>query len=96
MDVPSARGMQQSAPIPLLDAKGLAAFLSISQRTLESLILQGNAPPFTRLGRQRRWRQEDVDAWLKAGASVAQDRLSTETAALLARSQSHEGPKMTR
>jgi excisionase family DNA binding protein len=96
VDVPSALVMQQNKPIPLLDAKGLAAFLSISQRTLESLILQGNAPPFTRLGRQRRWRQEDVDAWLKAGTSVTQDRLSTVAAALLARSQSPEGPKMTR
>lgn len=60
--------MQQQAATPLFDAATLAAFLRVSQRTLETLIVRGEAPPFVRLGRQRRWRHEDVQAWLEAAA----------------------------
>ncbi len=51
---------------PLLDARSLSNVLSISPRTLETLVARGEGPPYIRLGRQRRWRLEEVDAWIKA------------------------------
>lgn len=57
--------MQQTTFQPLLDARALSRFLSLSPRTLEALVARGEAPPYIWLGRQRRWRQEVVDAWLR-------------------------------
>lgn len=57
---------QQTAFSPLMDARALSLVLSISPRTLETIVARGEGPPFIRLGRQRRWRMEDVDAWIKA------------------------------
>jgi excisionase family DNA binding protein len=57
---------QQTAFSPLMDARALSLVLSISPRTLETIVARGEGPPFIRLGRQRRWRLEDVDAWIKA------------------------------
>lgn len=48
----------------LLDAKAVAKYLGVSLRTFETLIKAGNAPSFTRLGRQRRWRWEDIQDFL--------------------------------
>jgi len=50
----------------LIDARALSMILDISPRTLETIVARGEGPPFIRLGRQRRWRLEDVDAWIKA------------------------------
>lgn len=58
--------MQVSTNSPVLDAKLLAEYLRISRRTLESIVLSGEGPPFLKLGRQRRWRVVDVDAWIQA------------------------------
>lgn len=51
----------------LLDAKSVAKYLGVSLRTFETLIKDGNAPSFTRLGRQRRWRWEDIQYFLNHG-----------------------------
>jgi excisionase family DNA binding protein len=42
----------------------LAAMLRISRRSLESLIKEGNVPPYVRVGRMRRWDPEIVSRWL--------------------------------
>ena len=62
----SLAGIMQIVEItPLLDAKSLAGYLKVSTRTLETLLGRGEGPPFLKLGRQRRWRHVDVDAWLQ-------------------------------
>ena len=58
--------MQVAERDPLMDAKSLAGYLKVSTRTLENLLGRGEGPPFFRLGRQRRWRAVDVEAWLQA------------------------------
>ncbi len=57
--------MRQAEPTHLLDAKSLADYLKVSTRTLENMLVRGDGPPFLRLGRQRRWRPADVEAWLQ-------------------------------
>ena len=64
--------MQQAEPNPLLDAKSLSGYLKVSTRTLENMLLRGDGPPYLRLGRQRRWRPADVEAWLQARAECMQ------------------------
>jgi excisionase family DNA binding protein len=51
---------------PLLDAIDVAKILRVSKRTFESLVALGKGPPAMTIGRQRRWRQRDVDEWLEA------------------------------
>ncbi|KPC52279.1 hypothetical protein WG78_14510 [Amantichitinum ursilacus] len=62
----------------LIDAKTVAKMLLCSGKTLDSLIAAGEAPPFLRFGRVRRWRVEDVNAWIecriKAETSVNVDK----------------------
>lgn len=48
----------------LLGAADVAKHLSVSRRTFESLIKQGNAPDFVWIGHQRRWRPEDVEEFI--------------------------------
>lgn len=58
----------------LLDAADVAKHLGISRRTFESLIKKGCAPAYVRIGRQRRWRHEDIEAFLEKnlnGAAMA-------------------------
>lgn len=64
--------MQQAEPNHLLDAKSLAGYLKVSTRTLENMLLRGDGPPYLRLGRQRRWRPADVEAWLQERAECMQ------------------------
>ena len=54
-----------SLPKPMLTIVELAAFLNISVRKLEQLVHDGQAPPFARIGRQRRWRFSYVESWLQ-------------------------------
>jgi len=48
----------------LLDATEVAKHLGISRRTFEVLIKQGDAPSFVWIGRQRRWRPQDVEEFI--------------------------------
>lgn len=56
--------MQQPANSHLLTAAGVASYLQVSLRKLDSLISRGEGPPHLRIGRQRRWKLEDVRAWV--------------------------------
>lgn len=51
----------------LLTATDVAAFLRVSLRTFNRLHLAGEGPPHLRIGRQRRWRRSDVEAWIASG-----------------------------
>jgi len=50
----------------LLDAHQLTSMLGVSRRTLESIIEKKEGPAFIMIGRQRRWRPSDVDAWYES------------------------------
>lgn len=50
----------------LLDAHQLTTMLGVSRRTLESIIEKQEGPAFILIGRQRRWRPSDVDAWFES------------------------------
>lgn len=49
----------------LLDAHQVTALLGVSRRTLESLITRHEGPAYLTIGRQRRWRPMDVNAWIE-------------------------------
>jgi len=48
----------------LMSAKDVASRLAVSLRTFETMVSEGNAPPFARIGRLRKWRSEDVETWI--------------------------------
>lgn len=50
----------------LLDAHQLTSMLGVSRRTLETIIEKQEGPAFIMIGRQRRWRPSDVDAWYES------------------------------
>ena len=49
----------------LLDAHQVTALLGVSRRTLERLITRHEGPAYLKIGRQRRWRPVDVNAWIE-------------------------------
>jgi len=52
----------------MIDAKGLAAMLSLSKRQVFRLNSCGKIPAPIRIGGAVRWPAEEISAWLKAGA----------------------------
>ena len=63
--------MQRDAIDRLLSASEVAQMLGVSRRTFESLVAKRKVPIFIRVGRQRRWRQPDVQNWIAALAETA-------------------------
>ena len=57
---------------PLWDTNDYAAFVKRKRNTCEKDRLEGNGPPFIKVGRLVRYRPEDVRKWL-----FAQTRKST-------------------
>lgn len=52
----------------LIDKQALARRLNVGLRTLESMISGGKVPAAIRLaGRLVRWREDEIDAWVRAG-----------------------------
>lgn len=54
---------------PLLTGKQICNMWSITRWTLARWVQAGLLPPPLRMGRVRRWRQEDVDAAMQAAAA---------------------------
>lgn len=53
---------------PLLVTGGLLALLlGVSKRHIERLDVSGKLPDAVRLGRSKRWRRAEIEAWLLAG-----------------------------
>jgi excisionase family DNA binding protein len=48
-----------------LTHKEAAELLKISERTLDTLVMNDNPPPFARVGNQRRYYKEDLILWAK-------------------------------
>jgi prophage regulatory protein len=58
-----------SANAPLVvDAKGLAALLSMGVRTIRTHDAAGKLPAPVRIGGRVVWRVDEIRAWLEAGA----------------------------
>jgi len=49
---------------PLATSPEVAAYLNVSERTLDDWAYRGGGPEFTYAGQQRRYRWEDVDKYL--------------------------------
>lgn len=67
----------------LIDANEVAQKLGVSLRKFEYLISEGNAPAFTRIGRTRKWRPEDVGEWIeklyqKCDKSIKEEEIEDE------------------
>ncbi|GAB5520380.1 MAG: hypothetical protein RhofKO_26310 [Rhodothermales bacterium] len=54
-----------NTPLCLLDLKGVAHWLSVSQRTVEKLVASGELRPI-RIRRSRRFDRSTIDAYLRA------------------------------
>src|SRR4051794_34035164 len=68
----------QADGVEVLDIHEVAAYLSVSWRTVQDWDRKGLGP--TRLplpGRLRRWQQSTVDDWLKAGCPPQDGAVST-------------------
>jgi excisionase family DNA binding protein len=62
---------------PLATSEEVAAYLQVSVRTVEDWAYRGRGPRFTMAGEQRRYKWEDVDAYLTErarGRTVASGR----------------------
>jgi excisionase family DNA binding protein len=59
---------------PLATSPEVAAYLRVSERTLDDWAYRGGGPEFSRVGQQRRYRWEDVERYLterRGGRAVA-------------------------
>lgn len=61
----------------LLTLEQVAERLNVSRRTLENLVRAKKGPRFIRIGRAKRFRAGDVDAWVDAAASDKSQNLET-------------------
>jgi len=56
----------------LLAKEDVAQILGVHQRTVDNLVKAGKLPGSINVGRQRRWRKKDIDAWLDAAFQSAE------------------------
>lgn len=56
----------------LINIRQLAGILGVSVRHVQRLLDTGRLPAPLYIGRCRRWRREEIDAWLAAGAPPAE------------------------
>lgn len=50
----------------LLDTKELSSMTGVPERTFDQYAYQGRGPAFSKLGKHRRYRLEDVEAWINS------------------------------
>ena len=53
---------------PLMSSQAVARYLDVPIQTLYAWATNGTGPPSFVVGRHRRYRREDVDAWLEGRA----------------------------
>lgn len=51
--------------VVVVDTEGAAAHVGLSVATLEKKRVNGDGPPFLKLGRSVRYRPADLDAWME-------------------------------
>ena len=80
---PNALRRKGDRAMKLLSAKEIARLMNISPRKLEQMIVAGELSGYVKLGRVRRWREDDIRKWLEDKFSKNQPqsnvRGSTET-----------------
>ena len=54
----------RAGPSPLLTRDEMAALARVDLRTLRRLELAGDVPRAVQVGRAKRWKRADVDAWI--------------------------------
>jgi excisionase family DNA binding protein len=59
--------MSTDAAPKLINAEELARLLDVSERTLWRLLSGGKLPQPVRIGRNTRWRLEEVSDWIQKG-----------------------------
>lgn len=64
--VSGAQSAREAVPAELIDELTLASRLGVSRSTLQSWRYTGRGPRFIKLGRMVRYRNADVDAYLRA------------------------------
>jgi excisionase family DNA binding protein len=66
--------------IPLATSEEVAEYMQVSVRTIEDWAYRGRGPRFTMAGDQRRYRWEDVDAYLAERDRGGRENASARTA----------------
>lgn len=56
-----------------LNATEVIHLLGISRNTFDQMMKQQDGPPFFKVGRQRRWRPRDVEAWIDGRMNSARN-----------------------
>jgi len=57
----------------LADTGEVSAYLRVPPRTLDTWAYAGSGPKFSKVGKHRRYRWEDVDRWLDTQSGAADD-----------------------
>ena len=68
-DASEQERLQEAPRPPMASTAELAEFLAVPKDTLSRWARLGTGPRYSRVGRHRRYRWSDVDAWLDANAS---------------------------
>jgi excisionase family DNA binding protein len=55
----------------LLNVDEVRSLLKVSRRTLDGLLARHAGPPYLTIGRQRRWRPNDVNAWIEGRIQIS-------------------------
>lgn len=55
--------------VRLMTPRELSSYLGVPSGTLANWRYQGYGPPFVKVGRQVRYRSDDLDNWLRANGS---------------------------
>lgn len=58
--------MTTATPTQLLTSKETAEYLAVSPKTLDLWAYERRGPRFAKVGRQRRYRRAELDAWVEA------------------------------
>jgi predicted DNA-binding transcriptional regulator AlpA len=60
---------QRPSPL-LIDTSGVAALLGRSVSSIERDDREGRIPALIRIGRHKRWRSREIEAWINAGCPL--------------------------
>ncbi len=58
-------------PRTWFDLQGAAAYLAVSEQTLSRYVKERTAPSSVKIGNGRRFHRTDLDAWIRAGGTLA-------------------------
>lgn len=68
------QALTRAGVLPLWDSRTVATFLKVPPATLDQWAYRGGGPVFSKVGRHRRYRQSDVEAFVNANRHPAGGR----------------------